>query len=280
VKLKNIIIEDKKDKAVFEFKEIKDKTISDISRFFTKNNINSCVITKDKKPYYILTATDIIDALVAHYDNMNIATYIEKNPKKVITISEEEAVFEAYRLMRSYRIHHLIIVDKQGNYKAVINFNDFASYLTEIALKDEMTGLYNKRFFEFIIDRYKNEDIEIGLIFIDLDNFKKINDIYGHMFGDRVLKKVASIIKHVIRDIDYAFRFGGDEFVVMVFTSNEVLAKISNRIKNTIKNTVVDNVKLECSIGYAHFPTDSNNLEKVLKLADERMYKEKKANKR
>jgi diguanylate cyclase (GGDEF)-like protein len=264
---------------VIEYDEIKEKKISDVSRLFTKNSKDILVITKNLRPYHVLTSTDIIDALIAHDDNLNIETYIDKNPKSVITICENETVFEAYKLMRSYRIHHLVIVDEKGLFKSVINFYDFASYLTEIALKDEMTGLYNKRFFEFILDRYKKEDIEIGVVFIDLDGFKKINDIYGHMFGDRVIKEVASIIKKLIRDIDYAFRFGGDEFVVIIFGDVNALETVAGRILNTVSSTKLEDVRLKCSVGFAHCPADASNLEDVLKLADERMYENKKIKK-
>jgi len=273
--IKNIEYNQTNDIHVMEFDEVKNKTIGEISKIFIKTKTDVLVITKQNKPFYVLTSTDIIDALVAHCDEISVAVYIDKNPKSVITVSENETVFEAYRLMRSYKIHHLIVVDENGYFKTLINFYDFASYLTEIALKDEMTGLYNKRFFEFILDRYKNEDIEIGIIFIDLDNFKKINDKYGHLFGDKVIKHVASVINQSIRDIDYGFRFGGDEFVVMIFSSAEVLSKVAQRIESKIKNSTIDTIQIECSVGYAHYPTDSKDLEEVLKIADQRMYEKK-----
>lgn len=275
MKIKNIECNNN-DVFIVEYEDIKNKTIEDVSRFFTKNKTDVLVITKNKKPFYVLTSTDIIDALVAHFDNVEVSAYIDKNPKSVVTISEEETVFEAYRLMRSYKIHHLIVVDENGYFSSVINFYDFASYLTEIALKDEMTGLYNKRFFEFLLDRYKKEDLEIGVIFLDLDNFKKINDTYGHIFGDRVLKTVAGIIKQAIRDIDYAFRFGGDEFVILIFAEYDVLLKVAERIKEKVSSTKVDEITVQCSLGYAHCPNDDKDLEKVLHLADKRMYEEKK----
>ncbi|AZV46787.1 hypothetical protein C3L23_05710 [Nautilia sp. PV-1] len=278
MKIKNIECHHNSDINIMEFKDIKNSTINDVSKIFTKNKTDVLVITKEKKPYYILTSSDIIDALVAHFDNIPLSDYIERCPKSLITVSEEETVFEAYRLMRSYKIHHLIVIDEDVYFKKIINFYDFASYLTEMALKDEMTGLYNKRFFEFIIDRYKSEDMEIGIIFLDLDNFKRINDTYGHLFGDEVIKKVANVIKQSIRDIDYAFRFGGDEFVIMIFADSNVLSKVAKRIVNKIHNaSIKNNIKLECSLGFAHRPTDSEDLEKVLKIADKRMYENKKA---
>lgn len=277
MKIKNIECHYNGDINIVEFAEVKNHTINEISKIFTRNRTDVLVITNSKKPYFILTSSDIIDALVAHFDSMLLNEYIQRCPKSLITVSEEETVFEAYRLMRSYRIHHLIVTDEYGYFKKIINFYDFASYLTEMALKDEMTGLYNKRFFEFIIDRYKSEDMDVGVVFLDLDNFKKINDTYGHLFGDEIIKKVADAIRKSIRDIDYAFRFGGDEFVIIIFSGTEVLSKISKRIINKINSITLKNgLKLDCSLGYAHRPGDTQDLEEVIKLADERMYEEKK----
>ena len=278
MKIKTLNFDKKKKNDVYVVKlcEIKHKTISDISKLFINHNRDIIVITKEGKPYYLLTATDIIDSLVAHYDNMTIINFIDKNPKKIISVNEEESLFDAYRLMRSYKIHHLIVVNEKGEFSKVINFYDFASFLTEMALKDDLTGLYNRRFFDFLLDKYKDADIEVGVVFIDLDKFKKLNDTYGHAFGDKILKKVASIIRTSIRDIDYAFRLGGDEFVILVFASSEILSKISERIKEKIKSTKIDGVSISCSIGYAHYPTESKELHEAVNLADERMYKDKK----
>ena len=277
MKIKNINFGKKKnDVFVIELAEIKNKTISDVSKMFINHNKDIIVIIKEKKPYYILTTTDIIDSLVTHFDNMKIVDFIDKNPKKIIAIDEEESLFDAYSLMRNYKIHHLIVVNKKGEFSKVINFYDFASFLTEMALKDDLTGLYNRRFFDFLLDKYKDADMEIGVVFIDLDKFKKLNDTYGHAFGDEILKKVASIIRASIRDIDYAFRLGGDEFVILVFSSSQILSKIAERIKEKIKSTKIDGINISCSIGFAHYPTESKELHEAVNLADERMYKDKK----
>jgi len=279
MKIKTINFDKKKnDIKIIEFEEIKQKTIAEISKFFIHHQTDIIVITKKKKPYYLLTATDIIDSLVAHLDNMDLANFVDKNPKKIITVNEEESLFDACSLMRSYKIHHLIVVDKEENFLKVINFYDLASFLTEIALRDDLTDLYNRRFFDFLLDKYKEADIEVGVIFVDLDDFKKFNDSNGHAFGDKVLKKVASIIQESIRDIDYAFRLGGDEFVILAFTTPDILAKIAGRIKEKINNVKIDNVKISCSMGYAHYPTECKTLYEAVDLADKRMYEEKKKN--
>ena len=260
-----------------EYSELKDMTIAEISKQFISSKNDFFIILKDKKPFYIITATDIIDVLVAHDDNINVATYVDKYPKDIISFNENESIFKVYKTIRTYKIHHIVTVDKQGKFLSVVTSNDLASFLTELAIKDEMTGLYNKRFFEFIKDRYDMDTIEIGILFIDLDKFKNINDIYGHDIGDIVIKKSAEVIKKNIRDIDYAFRFGGDEFVVMLFTDKQTTKTISQRLDKDINGVCISQIKLKASVGDAHYPTDGNTLESVIKIADENMYKSKRA---
>jgi len=278
MKVKHMCNKKNSENISIDYSEIKDVTLADISKLFIEKYKDVLIVLKSKKPFYILTATDIIDNLVSHNENYTFERYIEKFPKSIISVSAEKTVFEAYNLMRSNRIHHLVIVNEKNEFECIINMNDFASFLTDIALKDEMTGLYNKRFFEFIIDKYKKSEIEIGIIFIDLDNFKALNDKYGHLFGDKIIKKTADIIKNSIRDIDFAFRFGGDEFVIIVVAKQNVLLKIVNRIKEKINETIIGDIKLQASIGYAHFPTEGD-IQTVIDLADKRMYEEKKRKK-
>jgi diguanylate cyclase (GGDEF)-like protein len=278
MKIKKMCNKKNSENISIDYSEIKDMTLADISKLFIEKYKDVLIVLKSKKPFYILTATDIIDNLVSHNDTYTFERYIEKFPKSIISVSTEKTVFEAYNLIRSNRIHHLVIVNENNEFECIINMNDFASFLTDIALKDEMTGLYNKRFFEFIIDKYKKSEIEIGIIFIDLDNFKALNDKYGHLFGDKVIKKTADIIKSSIRDIDFAFRFGGDEFVIVVVAKQNVLFKIVNRIKEKINKAVIENFNLQASIGYAHFPTEGD-IQTVIDLADKRMYEEKKRKK-
>lgn len=264
-----------------EFKEVQHKTFQEISSLFVKENINTIVFVDNKKPYYILTPSDVIDILINHKDIITIKEYIEQNQKKLISINKNKTLFEAYKVMRDFKIRHLIIVDDKGEFLDIMNFEEFTDYLAEIALRDELTGLYNRRFFEFILDKYKIEDKEIekGLIFIDLDNFKPINDKYGHHIGDKVLQMVAKTIKNSIRDTDYSFRIGGDEFVILIFSNKEIVKKVANRLFEKINNIDIDGIKVKCSIGYAHYPTDSEDFNEVVKIADKRMYENKKKKK-
>lgn len=261
---------------VFEYDEIKDKKISEISKIFCDKNIDLIVVLKNKKPFYLITSKNVIEILLSHMDDMTVKELIDKYPERLISLKEDEPILEAYKLMRTYNIQNLIIIDKEGNFKNIINYSYLANFLAEMAIKDEITGLYNKRFFEFLIDKYENSDYEIGILFIDLDNFKEINDKYGHYMGDVILKKVGEIIKNSIRDIDYAFRYGGDEFVILLFTSKDVLKIVSKRIFEKINSIEVNGIKVSASMGAAHYKTDANSLKEVIKIADEKLYKAKK----
>jgi len=76
--------------------------------------------------------------------------------------------------------------------------------------------------------------------------------------------------------MDYSFRIGGDEFVILIFSSKEVIEKVANRLFERINNMDIDGIKVKCSIGYAHYPTDSEDFNEVVKIADKRMYENKK----
>ncbi len=280
MKIKNLItIHNKENFLKYDLNDILDKSIEEISKSFVDNKVDSILILKDSKPYYILTVTDVIDAFVNSLEKIKLFQYFNLYKKDLLTAKIEDSLLDSYKKMREKRYHHLIIVDKNGNFVTVLTLEDIANFLTEIAIKDPLTGLYNKGFFEFLIDKCKNEDIEVGIIFVDLDNFKELNDKYGHLFGDKVLEKVSNVIKKNIRDIDYAFRFGGDEFVVVVFSTFDDLEKIKNRIDKEINSLVIEGKKISASLGYAHYKTDSENLEEVIKIADERMYENKRRKK-
>ena len=266
---------------IMEFKKVLDKTFYEISDLFVKENVNTLVFLDNKKPCYILTPSDAIDILINHKDFLTIKEYIDQNQKKLITMNEIKTLFEAYKIMRNNKIRHLIVVNDKEEFLDIINFEEFTDYLAEIALRDDLTGLYNRRFFEFILDKYniEDKDIEKGIIFIDLDDFKPINDKYGHHIGDKVLQAVAKKIENSIRDIDYSFRIGGDEFVVLIFSNKEVLKRVANRVFENINNINIDGIKVGCSIGYAHYLSDSKDFSEVIKIADKRMYENKKKKK-
>jgi len=152
----------------------------------------------------------------------------------------------------------------------------------ELTITDDCTSLYNARHLNFMLDteiyRSHRYAFEFSLIFLDLDHFKNINDTYGHLVGSKLLAEIGEAIKINCRLIDLAFRYGGDEFVVLLpQTSKENALGVARRLHKLIRETVwlKDaglNVHISASIGVAAYPSDSRSKSELLHLADEAMY--------
>jgi len=150
----------------------------------------------------------------------------------------------------------------------------------ELSIKDPLTGLYNRNYLEDyanqIFKKIKRLNTNLILIFIDLDNFKQINDTLGHEAGDEVLKEVSEIFKQIFRQYDIIVRYGGDEFIVLIENIKNkddvksLLDKMVKRIEKSLKK-----YNISASYGIAKAPDEANNLNDLIYLADERMYKQK-----
>jgi diguanylate cyclase (GGDEF)-like protein len=153
--------------------------------------------------------------------------------------------------------------------------------LIEQAEIDHLTQICNRFGFDKKITLLESNAFSngqgIGLMYIDLDNFKPLNDTYGHDFGDAVLKEFAKILKQNIRGNDTAVRLGGDEFAIIVENINETngLDTLRNILKSRInKTTVIDGVSLNltASIGTATFPYEVSKVSDLVAQADKSMY--------
>jgi diguanylate cyclase (GGDEF)-like protein len=153
------------------------------------------------------------------------------------------------------------------------------------AKTDALTGLLNRRSYDEII---KSEDRRLhryhrnfSVMILDIDDFKVVNDTYGHHEGDRQLKCVASIIKENMRENDYAFRMGGDEFVLLLPETNEDQAyHIAQHMRREIENMNTEHsFTISSSFGISEFKLNDENLEIVIKRADEILYQAKKSGK-
>lgn len=163
----------------------------------------------------------------------------------------------------------------------------------ELIFKDDLTGLYNYRYFESILDqeiaRSSRFNDKFSLMFIDLDNFKSVNDSYGHLTGSELLKKVAKEILNAVREIDYVIRYGGDEFVVVLLgTQLNQAYHVAERVRKFIEkyemdvvgiNDVGEKVSVTASVGLSCFPDHGSSKEDLLYIADSNMYSSKEAGK-
>ncbi len=161
------------------------------------------------------------------------------------------------------------------------NLNLSISLLYDMATLDEKTGLYNNRFFTAELDiefeKAKRNKQKLCLMIIDIDFFKKINDVYGHIKADEILKRLAQVIKKQIRKSDIAARFGGEEFFILLTgTDLKKAKKLSTRLKNSIhSDSMLKKYKVTVSAGVAQFiKTDSKKTFK--QRADKALYEAKK----
>lgn len=183
----------------------------------------------------------------------------------------------------------------QGNKKIVIgSLLDITDEIKKqeriefLAYHDTLTGVANRMFLkeelQCLINFSKRHHSKFALLYLDLDNFKMINDSYGHETGDRVLISVTQRLKNTIRASDILARIGGDEFVIVLtdIKSKEDVSVVAKKILEALKEPVIiENKKfnLSFSIGIAIYPVDSNDIETLFKYADIAMYKAKKEGK-
>jgi len=167
---------------------------------------------------------------------------------------------------------------------SVITVKKYAEILKKAALHDYLTGLYNRRVLEDFITHFEalalRQRKKVGVLMLDLDHFKQINDIYGHRAGDEVLRQVALIIKNNLRKSDIAIRYGGEEILLLLNDiQKDSLFDTAEKIRKTVAKTEIfyeDKViKVTVSIGAALFSDVGSRLEETIKYADKALYEAK-----
>ncbi len=162
-----------------------------------------------------------------------------------------------------------------------ITIADLFDAVKEQAVTDGLTGLYNRRYFEEYLDkevkRAQRQNQPFSIIGIDLDFLKKINDAYGHAYGDIAIKAVADVLKHNARTVDTAARLGGEEFsVILPGVDSKGAMVAAERIRKAIEETPLDTIgHITASIGVGTFLEHSDNIEEIIELTDQAMYQSK-----
>jgi diguanylate cyclase (GGDEF)-like protein len=161
---------------------------------------------------------------------------------------------------------------------------DKSTFITDATTKDELTELYLREVFEVVLrketDKANRNKTPLCLLMIDIDDFKKINDTYGHLKGDEVLNKFGKTINGSIREMDLAARYGGEEIAVIMPSVDMVQAyKAAQRIRKTIEKVHFEDFFVTVSIGVSQTNQHIDTPEKLIHAADEALYKAKKKGK-
>ncbi|MGD0515613.1 MAG: sensor domain-containing diguanylate cyclase [Terriglobales bacterium] len=154
--------------------------------------------------------------------------------------------------------------------------------IQELTITDDCTGLYNARHLyktlETEVYRSSRFGYEFTVVFIDLDHFKQVNDTNGHLVGSKLLAEIGYLIKAQLRLIDYAFRYGGDEFVVLLpQTGKDSALVVAKRLRDSLRTSMFCkeeglNLNVRASMGVATYPHDAKTPHDIIRQADEMMY--------
>lgn len=182
--------------------------------------------------------------------------------------SQSQLIIRAIKLVLKFRSHKQILRQQDE--------------LKEAAHYDSLTRLYNRHGFQdiaafCIANAQRQSEDHLGILCIDLDAFKPVNDKYGHRTGDNILKKFSDILKHALREQDIVARWGGDEFVVLLNQCGpEFMPMVVERIQTAVSSASAELLGVGCSIGYAESrPRSFNELLLLIEKADQSMYQQK-----
>ena len=254
-------------------------------------------IEEIKKETYDLVITDLMMPKLSGIEFVKMSKKISPETDVIVMTGfpSVESAVECMKLgateylAKPLDLEYLNIIVEKSLYKRTLEKRAAErEYFEQISRVDGLTGLYNHKFFHELLDaeiaradRYK---YSFSLIMIDIDDFKKVNDNYGHQSGDSILKEIASIFKSFIRKTDSAVRYGGEEFAIIlsqtakqhgqVFADRIVKGVATSKPKGCSHNEVIT-----VSAGLAGYPDDANSQESLIQKADEALYQAKRMGK-
>lgn len=237
-----------------------------------KRKINAVIITKNPSFYSV--------------DPHRYLIKIESNSvvDKIFDYVQQDITIIPYDIEK--KLVCLYIYDNTELHESNIKLKALNETLKDLSNKDPMTNTYNRRYFSEISQKYltlsKRNSHNLSILILDIDYFKKINDSYGHNVGDKVIITLANCLKKYVRESDIVSRFGGEEFVILLYNvSEESTSQIAENIRKNIEylNITTDkgNINFTVSIGVAYYDEirDEKNLDKTLTRADHALYKAK-----
>lgn len=293
-----------KPKDIENFCTIKHILLNDEDCF--KNHI------KDMFDYFSYFMERFLD-IFCNFNEENAYSFVLDSIRLGFILSKtQDAIFDFYKAQNIVSSYVVDAIKRYKEYQAdidmfeltasFIKFSNFASEIVslayyekvltdkieevyEIALKDSLTSLYTRAKFEDIrmheFSRSKRYKLPLSLCMLDIDDFKKINDNFGHLVGDKVLKEVGHIILNNTRRADLPFRWGGEEFLIMFTNTSASKAEIAcKKLLNIIRSAEVkkgDNtIKFTVSMGLTELKEEDDSLEKAIDRADKALYMAKK----
>lgn len=301
--------------------------LNEITQLMSQQKYSCLLVVKDKKPLGIITERDIVDLFSEKLNSNKVSDSFKVLPlaeelmtHNLIMLHEDQNILDALVVSTANNVRHIPIINNNGFLTGIVTYTDIAniqrsimeSYsaiiernvsertseleqanklLNEMTLLDPLLGIGNRRAMEIdiksthdISERYE-ENYAIAMI--DVDNFKLYNDFYGHQEGDEALRKVTQSIKSTIRSTDRIYRYGGEEFLVLMpKTSLDGAKGLAQRVIGGLESEKIPHSKspfnvITASCGLSIYTNEDNinetKWEDVVKSADEALYVAKNA---
>lgn len=242
------------------------------------NNAELCRAFRTKSEVLSLDFTNLCQFCKADKDTEYLCIPFDINSELSLVISIYTADAGEYTYYQS-------IFKDIENYleaaKPVLESKFLMQKLKESSLKDGLTGLYNRRFLDNFIDKFAKQadraKKSYAVMMIDIDFFKMVNDTYGHDIGDIVIKELASLLKSSIRSSDMAIRYGGEEFLVLLYNPDkskvlEIAENLADKFKNIEFHAGNTTFTKTLSIGIAYYPEQAESIWQAIKFADTALY--------
>ncbi|RUM58596.1 MAG: hypothetical protein DSY59_04955 [Persephonella sp.] len=229
-------------------------------------------------------SNDGIDTYLKHEDNNIIGityyhAYVQKGIVKLVVAIDFsfETLKEIENMAFYIKWAILFVILFIGVIFLLVLYSIFRNFLLkQKAFTDSLTGVYNRNYLESIRDMINPKHYVV--VMTDIDHFKKVNDSFGHERGDLVLREFAKTIAKNLRKNDLVFRYGGEEFLILLNTpkkNKEVVFNILDRIRKSVEDNVVDGIKVTASFGVFLETNKAKDLEDAIKKADSALYKAK-----
>ena len=259
------------DKAeTIDIEELKNKTLSDLIAKFHVKNILRMYILKENKPIYVFTPKEIVDIFLNNIQDKNAYEYLKEKSYLECFDSNLHIIDVYYQMRKNNKL--FMPVCENGNFIGEIDFQTLSLKITFIVIKDPLSGVYNKKYFDVIIEEYKDFNKPLGFIFIEIKDLPIFEGLYGVDMVNEIIKTYAEYIKNSVRNIDFVFRWD-NQFRIIIFNNLEVTAKVFERIKNRLENLKINDIKIPFNICMTHIPEINYDILMAVEECEERLIK-------
>jgi len=264
-------IKDYVDKVeTIELDEVKNKTLSDIIVKFHAKNILKLYVLRNKKPIFIITPREIVEIFLQNMQDTNAYDFF-KDKEHIKCFNTDIHIIDAYYQMRKENIQSIPICEN-GEIVGELDFNTFSLKITYFVIKDELSGVYNKKYFDVLLEEYNEFKKPIGLLFIEIKDLPIYEGLYGVEMIYSIIKAFAKEIKKSVRSIDFVFRWD-NQLRVIIFNNLEVTAKVFERVKNRLNNLEVNGIKISFKICMTHIEEYNNDILMAVEEGERKLIK-------